>query len=82
MIFTKLYHLPVQTTTSASCSTHSPRASLLSSPTPITADHDFRISRDDLLRYGNDSLTYRIVDRIFSQVRYRLAPLLYCCAVL
>lgn len=30
-------------------------------------DHDFRISRDDLLRYGNHSLTYRIVDRIFSQ---------------
>ena len=32
------------------------------------ADHDFRISRDDLLRYGNHSLTYRIVDRIFAQV--------------
>lgn len=33
------------------------------------ADHDFRISRDDLLRYGNHSLTYRIVDRIFAQVQ-------------
>jgi hypothetical protein len=32
-----------------------------------TPDHDFRISRDDLLRYGNHSLTYRIVDRIFAQ---------------
>lgn len=37
---------------------------------PTNTDHDFRISRDDLLRYGNHSLTYRIVDRIFSQVRY------------
>ncbi|KAL4853724.1 putative serine/threonine protein phosphatase 2A regulatory subunit B''gamma [Chlorella vulgaris] len=33
----------------------------------LDTDHDFRISRDDLLRYGNHSLTYRIVDRIFSQ---------------
>jgi serine/threonine-protein phosphatase 2A regulatory subunit B'' len=33
----------------------------------VDTDHDFRISRDDLLRYGNHSLTYRIVDRIFAQ---------------
>ncbi|KAL4422182.1 hypothetical protein ABPG77_006423 [Micractinium sp. CCAP 211/92] len=33
----------------------------------LDTDHDFRISRDDLLRYGNHSLTYRIVDRIFGQ---------------
>lgn len=28
-------------------------------------DHDFLLSRDDLLRYANHSLTYRIVDRLF-----------------
>lgn len=38
---------------------------------PNLADHDFRISRDDLLRYGNHSLTYRIVDRIFAQVGWQ-----------
>lgn len=32
-------------------------------------DHDFLISKDDLVRYGNHSLTYRIVERIFQQVR-------------
>ena len=32
-------------------------------------DHDFLISKDDLVRYGNHSLTYRIVERIFLQVR-------------
>lgn len=31
-------------------------------------DHDFLISKDDLVRYGNHSLTYRIVERIFLQV--------------
>ena len=34
----------------------------------LDADHDFLIDKDDLLRYGNHSLTWRIVDRIFSQV--------------
>lgn len=34
----------------------------------LDADHDFLICKEDLLRYGNHSLTYRIVDRIFSQV--------------
>jgi len=29
-------------------------------------DHDFLISRDDLLKYNNHSLTYRVVERIFS----------------
>jgi hypothetical protein len=33
----------------------------------LDSDHDFFISKEDLLRYGNHSLTYRIVDRIFSQ---------------
>ncbi|BDA42548.1 probable serine/threonine protein phosphatase 2A regulator [Coccomyxa sp. Obi] len=33
----------------------------------LDADHDFLICKEDLLRYGNHSLTYRIVDRIFSQ---------------
>jgi len=31
----------------------------------LDADHDFLLSRDDLLRYGNHSLTYRIADRLF-----------------
>ena len=35
----------------------------------LDTDHDFYINKEDLLRYGNHSLTYRIVDRIFSQVR-------------
>lgn len=34
-------------------------------------DHDFLIDREDLLRYGNHALTYRIVDRIFSQAPRR-----------
>jgi len=34
----------------------------------LDTDHDFYITKEDLLRYGNHSLTYRIVDRIFSQV--------------
>jgi len=33
----------------------------------LDTDHDFYIDREDLLRYGNHALTYRIVDRIFSQ---------------
>ena len=32
----------------------------------LDIDHDFMIDREDLLRYGNHGLTYRIVDRIFS----------------
>ena len=35
----------------------------------LDSDHNFLISQEDLLRYGNHALTYRIVDRIFSQVR-------------
>ena len=38
----------------------------------LDTDHDFFICKEDLLRYGNHSLTYRIVDRIFSQVSYPL----------
>ncbi|BBN11704.1 serine/threonine-protein phosphatase 2A regulatory subunit B'' [Marchantia polymorpha subsp. ruderalis] len=34
----------------------------------LDTDHDFLIDKDDLLRYGNHALTYRIVERIFSQV--------------
>lgn len=34
----------------------------------LDSDHNFLISQEDLLRYGNHALTYRIVDRIFSQV--------------
>lgn len=34
----------------------------------LDTDHDFFVTKEDLLRYGNHSLTYRIVDRIFSQV--------------
>eukprot|EP00239_Pterosperma_sp_CCMP1384_P003288 CAMPEP_0197843816 /NCGR_PEP_ID=MMETSP1438-20131217/757_1 /TAXON_ID=1461541 /ORGANISM="Pterosperma sp., Strain CCMP1384" /LENGTH=523 /DNA_ID=CAMNT_0043454213 /DNA_START=464 /DNA_END=2035 /DNA_ORIENTATION=+ len=33
----------------------------------LDRDHDFLIDKDDLSRYGNHALTYRIVDRIFSQ---------------
>ena len=40
----------------------------------LDTDHDFFICKEDLLRYGNHSLTYRIVDRIFSQVRRLLPP--------
>ena len=35
----------------------------------LDSDHDFLVSKNDLLRYGNHSLTYRIVERIFTQVR-------------
>jgi len=31
----------------------------------LDSDHDLLINREDLLRYGGHSLTYRIVDRIF-----------------
>ncbi|KAG9160829.1 hypothetical protein Leryth_008657 [Lithospermum erythrorhizon] len=34
----------------------------------LDADHDFQIDKENLIRYGNHALTYRIVDRIFSQV--------------
>lgn len=33
----------------------------------LDADHDFLLSKEDLLRYGNHCLTYRVVDRIFAQ---------------
>ena len=33
-------------------------------------DHDFLISKEDLIRYGNHSLTYRIVERVFQQVSW------------
>jgi hypothetical protein len=33
------------------------------------------IDKDDLLRYGNHALTYRIVERIFSQVGNCTLPL-------
>ncbi|THU69433.1 hypothetical protein C4D60_Mb08t14370 [Musa balbisiana] len=34
----------------------------------LDSDHDFLIDKENLIRYGNHSLTYRIVERIFSQV--------------
>ncbi|KAG6402178.1 hypothetical protein SASPL_139053 [Salvia splendens] len=34
----------------------------------LDSDHDFLIDKENLIRYGNHALTYRIVDRIFSQV--------------
>lgn len=37
----------------------------------LDTDHDFAVDKDDLLRYGNHALTYRIVERIFSQVPRR-----------
>jgi Ca2+-binding EF-hand superfamily protein len=33
----------------------------------LPADHDFLLSREDLLRYGNHALTFRITERVFSQ---------------
>ncbi|XP_057417893.1 serine/threonine protein phosphatase 2A regulatory subunit B''beta-like [Lotus japonicus] len=37
----------------------------------LDTDHDFLIDKENLIRYGNHALTYRIVDRIFSQVARR-----------
>uniref|UniRef100_A0A6N2LDL6 EF-hand domain-containing protein n=1 Tax=Salix viminalis TaxID=40686 RepID=A0A6N2LDL6_SALVM len=34
----------------------------------LDTDHDFLIDKENLIRYGNHALTYRILDRIFSQV--------------
>eukprot|EP00249_Psilotum_nudum_P014335 c24772_g2_i1 orf=649-1878(-) len=34
----------------------------------LDSDHDFLLDKEDLVRYGNNALTYRIVDRIFAQV--------------
>ncbi|XP_044492561.1 serine/threonine protein phosphatase 2A regulatory subunit B''alpha-like [Mangifera indica] len=34
----------------------------------LDTDRDFLIEKENLVRYGNHALTYRIVDRIFSQV--------------
>ncbi|XP_062201587.1 probable serine/threonine protein phosphatase 2A regulatory subunit B''delta isoform X3 [Phragmites australis] len=34
----------------------------------LDTDHDILIDKENLIRYGNHSLTYRIVDRVFSQV--------------
>lgn len=34
----------------------------------LDTDHDFFIDKESLIKYGNHALTYRIVDRIFSQV--------------
>ncbi|KAF3646555.1 putative serine/threonine protein phosphatase 2A regulatory subunit B''gamma-like isoform X2 [Capsicum annuum] len=34
----------------------------------LDTDHDFLIDKENLIRYGNHGLTYRIVDRVFSQV--------------
>nr|GMC59053.1 serine/threonine protein phosphatase 2A regulatory subunit B''beta-like [Ipomoea batatas]GMC61658.1 serine/threonine protein phosphatase 2A regulatory subunit B''beta-like [Ipomoea batatas]GMD86138.1 serine/threonine protein phosphatase 2A regulatory subunit B''beta-like [Ipomoea batatas] len=33
----------------------------------LDTDHDFLIDKENVIRYGNHALTYRIVDRIFSQ---------------
>ncbi|GLU03690.1 hypothetical protein SLE2022_208760 [Rubroshorea leprosula] len=37
----------------------------------LDTDHDFYIDKESLIKYGNYALTYRIVDRIFSQVPRR-----------
>ncbi|CAA6662499.1 unnamed protein product [Spirodela intermedia] len=34
----------------------------------LDTDHDFLIDKENLIRYSSHALTYRIVDRIFSQV--------------
>lgn len=38
----------------------------------LDTDHDFLIDKENLIRYGNHALTYRIVDRIFSQVCFHV----------
>lgn len=43
----------------------------------LDTDHDFLIDKENLIRYGNHALTYRIVDRIFSQVCFILKLLLF-----
>ncbi|OVA16380.1 EF-hand domain [Macleaya cordata] len=37
----------------------------------LDTDHDFLIDKENLIRYGNHALTYRIVERIFSQIPRR-----------
>ncbi|KAF9605694.1 hypothetical protein IFM89_018037 [Coptis chinensis] len=37
----------------------------------VDTDHDFLVDKENLIRYGNHALTYRIVDRIFSQIPRR-----------
>ena len=37
----------------------------------LDGDHDFLIDKEDLLRYGNHALTYRVVDRIFAEMPRR-----------
>ncbi|XP_042395201.1 serine/threonine protein phosphatase 2A regulatory subunit B''beta-like [Zingiber officinale] len=34
----------------------------------LDTDHDFFIDKENLIKYGNHALTYRIVERIFSQI--------------
>ncbi|GKV19069.1 hypothetical protein SLEP1_g29368 [Rubroshorea leprosula] len=34
----------------------------------LDTDHDFLIDEENLIRYGNHALTYRIIERIFSQI--------------
>lgn len=45
----------------------------------LDTDHDFVITKDDLIKYGNHSLTYRIVDRIFQQVLSLHLPVCQYC---
>ncbi|KAE8687182.1 endoribonuclease L-PSP family protein [Hibiscus syriacus] len=39
--------------------------------------HDFLIDKENLIIYGNHALTYRIVDRIFSQGRWGYEDFVY-----
>jgi len=40
----------------------------------LDTDHDFFIDKENLIKYGNHALTYRIVDRIFSEVSFPFGP--------
>ena len=40
----------------------------------LDTDHDFFIDKENLIKYGNHALTYRIVDRIFSEVSFSFCP--------
>ncbi|KAL8166668.1 hypothetical protein V2J09_008167 [Rumex salicifolius] len=42
----------------------------------LDTDHDFFIDKENLIKYGNHALTYRILDRIFSQVPRKFASTL------
>lgn len=47
----------------------------------LDTDHDFFIDKENLIKYGNHALTYRIVDRIFSEVCIHFVLLISYCSL-